>query len=183
VGFAYAEPASYTFAVDVTGYLGTRYDVMSPKLLASVSGANLARVPIALHVDRGPVANVAVGVDALVADDMSVAAGFFTNFTGAPPLDVNKAGALTASSSRLSRVNMLGGSLSMGFHGRFSVTRIGFTGSTGYGDVVKPTEPDVRFLEQGPPLVATEQWQTLVYLFVSSTFRFGEESSGRDYTL
>ncbi len=180
LGFAFTEPASYTVAVDVTGWLPASYDVISDKLLENVA---VTRVPVPLHVDRDAVLNVAVGVDALLSDDLSLAVGAFTNFTGAPPLDVDKSGALLPSSSRLSRVNMIGGSLSLGFHGQFSVTRIGLTGSAGYGDIVSPAAPDARFLQEGPPLVKDSEAQTLIYLFWSSTFRFGEESSGRDYTL
>ena len=180
VAFAFTEPAGYTLALDVTGHLGTSYDVISPALLGTVA---VARVPVPLHVDRGPVANVAVGADVLLSDDLSLAVGAFTNFTGAPALVLDGKGALSAKSSRLSSVSLFGGSLSLGFHGEFSVTRVGFTGSTGYGDVVEPAAPDARFLDGGPPLRAVQATQTFLYLFVATTFRFGEESSARDYTL
>jgi hypothetical protein len=78
---------------------------------------------------------------------------------------------------------MVGGSLSLGFHGRFSTSRIGVTGSTGAGDVVVPQPPDARFLDGAPPLRVVRTSETLLYVFVSSTFRFGEESSARDYQL
>lgn len=180
LAFAFTEPASYTVAIDVVGHLPARYDVISPDLLGAVT---VARVPVPLHVERGPVVNLAVGVDALLSDDLSVAAGAFTNFSGAPELIVDDDGALLPQSSRLSRVQMLGGSLSLGFHGRFSVTRVGLTGSAGAGEIVQPAAPDARFLDDGPPLRAVHATQTLLYLFWSSTFRFGEESSARDYAL
>lgn len=180
LGAAFSEPASHTISVDVTGYLPASYDVVSSKLLGDVA---VASVPVVLHVERGLLANIAIGVDTLISDDLSLAAGVFTNFTAAPELLVDGDGALSGASSRLSRVHMLGGSLSLGFHGRFSVTRVGVTGSSGFGEIVQPSPPDVRFLENGPPLRAVEASQTLLYLFWSSTFRLGEESSERDYAL
>jgi hypothetical protein len=138
---------------------------------------------VPLRVETGYLANVAIGVDTLLSDDLSLGAGIFTNFTSAPALIVNEDGTLSAASSRLSRVHMLGGSLSLGFHGRFSVTRVGITGSSGFGEIVQPSPPDARFLDGGPPLRAREANQTLLYLFWSSTFRLGEESSERDYAL
>jgi hypothetical protein len=180
LGVAFSEPASYTVSVDVTGHLPASYDVVSQDLLGEVA---VARVPVPLRVETGYLANIAIGVDTLLSDDVSFGAGIFTNFTSAPALIVNDDGALSAASSRLSRVHMLGGSLSLGFHGRFSVTRVGITGSSGFGEIVQPTPPDARFLDGGPPLVAREANQTLLYLFWSSTFRLGEESSERDYAL
>lgn len=180
LAFAFTEPGSYTVAVDVTGHLPTSYDVISPELLGAVT---VARVPVPLRVERGAVANIALGVEALLSDDLSGAVGAFTNFSGAPELIVDEEGALLPQSSRLSRVQMIGGSLSLGFHGQFSVTRVGLTGSVGAGDVVQPSAPDLRFLDDGPPLRAVHATQTLLYLFWSSTFRFGEESRARDFTL
>ena len=180
LGVAFSEPASHTISFDITGYLPTSYDVVSQRLLGDVA---VASVPVVLRVERGLLANVAIGVDTLLSDDLSFAAGLFTNFTAAPELLVDADGALSGASSRLSRVHMLGGSLSLGFHGRFSVTRVGITGSSGFGEIVQPSAPDVRFLENGPPLRAVEANQTLLYLFWSSTFRLGEESSERDYAL
>lgn len=180
LGLAFSQPASHTFSVDVTGYLPTGYDVVPPALLNDVA---VASVPVVLRVDRGWLANIAVGVDTLINDDLSLAAGLFTNFAAAPELLVTSDGALAGASSRLSRVHMIGGSLSLGFHGRFSVTRVGLTGSSGFGEIVQPAAPDVRFLADGPPLRAVQANQTLLYLFWSSTFRFGDESSERDYAL
>lgn len=180
LGVAFSEPAAYTLSVDVTGHLPASYDVVSQGLLGEVA---VARVPVPLRVETGYLANVAIGVDTLLSDDLSLGAGIFTNFTSAPALIVDDDGALSAASSRLSRVHMLGGSLSLGFHGRFSVTRVGITGSSGFGEIVQPSKPDARFLDGGPPLQAVEANQTLLYLFWSSTFRLGEESSARDYAL
>ncbi len=180
IGVAFSEPAAYTVSVDVTGQLPATYDVVSQDLLGEVA---VARVPVPLRVETGYLANIAIGVDTLLSDDLSLGAGIFTNFTSAPALIVNDDGALSAASSRLSRVHMLGGSLSLGFHGRFSVTRVGITGSSGFGEIVQPSPPDARFLDGGPPLRAREANQTLLYLFWSSTFRLGEESSERDYAL
>jgi hypothetical protein len=180
LAFAWSEPASYTFAVDVVGYLPSSYDVLPSTALADVA---VARVPVPLHVERGALANVSIGCDVLLSDDVSVAAGAFTNLSGAPALLVDDSGNLRPESSRLSQVHMFGGSLSLGFHSQFSVTRVGLTGSAGAGDIVQPSSPDVRLLDDGPPLRATRETQTLLYLFVATTFRFGEESSARDYSL
>jgi long-chain fatty acid transport protein len=177
LGFAFTEPASYTISVDVSGHLPASYDAV-PAL-----SSNIANVPIPLHVDRGPVANIAAGVEGFVTDDISLACGAFTNFTGAPALTLDKNGDLTADSSRLSTVSMFGGSIAIGFHSKYTVTRIGFTGSTGTGALVEPTAPDARFLELGPPLHAINTQQTLLYFFVGGTVNLGDEGASRDYAL
>lgn len=178
LAIAFTEPGRFTIAADVTGHLGSTYDVFSAALLED---GVAARVPVSLRVERGPVANVAIGLESLVTDGLSVAVGAFTNLTSAPRLTLDDAGALKPDSSRLSHVHMFGGALSLGFHGAFDVTRVGLTGSAGAGDVVQPLAPDVRFLDGAPPLRAMRATQALVYLFLGSTFRIGEESSARDY--
>lgn len=179
LAFAYTEPGRFTVSFDVVGHLGAQYDVLSPELLEGVAAA---RVPVSLRVERAPVANAAAGLELFLSSDLSVAIGAFTNLTSAPELEVDGSGALKAESSRLSRVHMFGGALSVGFVGPYGVTRLGVTGSAGAGDVVQPLAPDVRLLDGAPPLQSTRATQALLYVFTSTTFSFGEQAPGRAYS-
>lgn len=182
LGIAWTEPGDVVIAADVVGHLPSSYEVVPVARLAQ-AGVVVDRVPIPLVVSRGPLANVALGVEKLVTDRFSVAIGGFTNLTAAPALAVDGAGFLRPGTSRLSNVHMIGGSLALGFWGAHNVARLGVTGSTGYGRIVVPSTPDERFGSGAPPLRAIEAVQTYVYVFWSSTFRFGEAGAPTDYSL
>ena len=78
---------------------------------------------------------------------------------------------------------MIGGSVAVGFFGEHSLSRLGVTGSTGFGDIVVPSGPDERYAQSAPPLRAQAAWQTVLYVFWSSSFRFGSGRSQRGFDL
>ncbi len=181
-GVAWLEPGDVTATFDVAASLPVHYEVVPVERLAA-QGIVVDRVPIPLDVRKNGVVNVAGGVEKMLSNELSVAVGLFTNLSAAPALQLDEAGSLRPGTSRLSNVNMFGGSFAVGLWGAHNVARLGVTGSTGAGQVVVPSSPDARFSGAGsPPLRAVDAVQTFVYVFWSSTFRFGDDAT-RDFTL
>ncbi len=175
VGVAFIQPADFTVSVDVIAYAPSSYVLLRPDEITG-DRSDYERIPIPLRVDRGPLVNAAVGVEKLLSSDIALSGGLFTNFSSADDLVTGAEGLLLAGGPRLSNVQMMGASLAVGFFQEHSLHRLGVTGSTGFGRVVIPAAPDARF-PGAPPLRAVEATQTFVYVFWSSSFRYGE---GRD---
>lgn len=180
-GIAFVEPASYTVSFDLIGYAPSSYWLVPPDVIAEV-GPRIERVPLPYEVVRGPMANAALGVEKLLTDQLSISVGGFTNFSAAPLLDTDDDGVLRTGSTRLSNVQMLGGSLALGFHGQHSLSRLGVTGSAGFGKVVQPSVDDA-FVERTPKLIAQDGVQGFIYVFWSSSFRYGDVPSARGFDL
>lgn len=180
-GVAFVEPGDYTVSADVIAYAPSSYEVLRRSEVVG-DRSDFERIPLPLRVDRGALANVAVGVEKLFGNDTSLAAGFFTNLSSADPLIVDDEGLLDPSSPRLSNVHMVGGSLSVGFFQEHSQHRLGVTGSTGFGKMVVPSAADATS-PGAPPLRAIDATQTYVYLFWSSSFRYGAGRKTRDLGL
>lgn len=179
VGVAFTQPADFTVSVDLVGYLPNSYSILEA---SEVFGdqAGLASIPIPLRAERGPLVNLNAGVEKLLTSNTSLSLGFFTNLSAAPEHELED-GDLTAASTRLSNVQMVGGALALGFFQKHSMHRLGVTGSTGFGRVVR-LSPDEE-LRGPPPLVPEDATQTFVYVFWSSSFRYGEDRLRRGFSL
>lgn len=176
VGVAFQEPGDFTVSADLIGYAPSSYVLLRPEEIAG-DRAGYERISTPLRVDRNPLLNAAIGFEKLLTNDFSLSAGVFTNFSSADKLIVNAGGLLARDSPRLSNVQMIGGSLALGFFQKHSLHRLGVTGSTGFGRIVVPAAPE-RDAIGAPPLRAVDATQTYLYVFWSSSFRYGE---GRDF--
>ena len=178
LGFAFHEPANFTLASDLILYGPSEYNIISNEVLEQPgAGARLSQVPIPLRIKRNPIANVCVGFEKLISSRVSVAFGAFTNLTSAEPLEYTTTGdtrILTSSSTRLSNVHMAGGSFSIGFFNDNSLSRLGVTGSAGVGETVVPLAPELRFGESSTSLQVIDAAESYIYIFWSSTFRYGK---------
>lgn len=182
IGMAYHQPKSFLVAVDVTGYAPSSYSLL-PNRLLNENAAQLTRVPIPLRIERGPVANINIGGEFVVTSEISVSAGIFTNFSGAPAIETDAEGYVTNASSRLSNLQMVGGSLAIALSGDQALHRIGITGSSGVGRIVEPAPVGTEVQGRLRPLQAVDASRSLVFLFWASTFQFGETSTGRGLAL
>jgi hypothetical protein len=111
---------------------------------------------IVRKVEREPVVNLNLGAEAIIDESWTVRAGLFTNFSSAP--------ALTRSAlPQLTRMNMYGASLSLGFQSEGYDITIGAMGSLGTG------EASVFHFDAGPE----EKWQPapteerVIYVFIA----------------
>lgn len=179
LGAAFVEPRDYTVSFDAVFYAPSNYELVPAGRIAG-----LEKIPTPLSIEREGIFNFAIGGERYLTSGFSISGGMFTNFSAAPRIDVDDEGFLTDTSSRLSNISMVGASLSIGLHTENVDSRLGVTGSVGYGLGVKPSPVEDRFAEQlGPPLIARNEGQAFVYVFWSSSFRHGVGGSRRRYAL
>jgi hypothetical protein len=180
VGGAFQQPGEYTFSVDVVAYAPTGYSLLRPGEIGGSGEAGLGRIPAPVDFSTGPLVNANMGFELLIASDVSLAIGGFTNFSAAvadAPVDD-----LLPSSARPTEVDMFGASLALGFFGDHSLHRLGVTGSFGAGKVTVPDPFSQDSLGQ-PVFSAVDETQAFLYVFWSSSFRYGEGRSRRDLSM
>ena len=200
IGLAYSKPRDFTVSIDASLHAPTRYQLVAdhcsvpssvlPDLAAScelLGGQwHEAALPdevqrrslLPLQVDRIANVNFNVGIEKTFSRQISVGAGAFTNFSSARPFDVDAHGQLTSLSTQLSSVDHYGVTLSLGFFGAYSLSRLGVMAMYGSGETARPVSPTERLSDiakLGMEPVPTHEY--LVYLFWSSTLRFTEEST------
>jgi thiamine-phosphate pyrophosphorylase len=164
IGAAWIVPHRWTVSGQLTGHLGTSYDRFSvDRLIAQ-------RLRLQDHIERSPVVDLNVGGEYLLNQEFSLAAGFFTDRTGAPAFDVRPDGTLAPGSSRQPRVSLYGGTLTLGMIGQHSITRLGMSFAYGSGEDAAPNDPTGIIDATGfrpQPLK-----QLFLYVFLASTFRY-----------
>jgi hypothetical protein len=114
-------------------------------------------------VTRRGVLNVNAGFEWLIAGKWPVRAGLFTNLSSAPDLSASAAG--------LERVDILGGTLSVGYQFSSFTLNFGFLGSAGWG---KAQAYDLR--GGASPYVEREARYELFYFFLSGAQRIVTET-------
>lgn len=129
-----------------------------------------SRLTIATEIERRPVLNLNAGFETMVTQDLSVAFGFWTNFSSAPEIE-GPVGA-TFEADRLPDIDAYGGSMVLGFHGEHTLTRAGFTVTYGAGDDVISRSQELRPFGDQRELRKIELSQLLFFFFLSSTFMY-----------
>ncbi len=155
LGVAYAAARRFTMSCDLIATAGVDYERLEfadPQLQASMQ--------LVTRVHRLPVVDVACGGEWLFHPKLSIALGAFTNRSSAPePSREDSTG------PQLPHVDLYGGTVTVGYFGDYSLTRIGVavSGGSGTGSVWDPS---------------SRGWQPegvtrlLAHLFVASTFRY-----------
>ena len=195
LGFAYVRPVDYTITLDVSLYAPTHYELVADRCQVdyvsevtplcallqdgatdrTVSERVQRQSPIPIVVDRQPTANLNIGAEKLLRGDLSIGLGLFTDLSSAPDYQVDDDGNLTPDSTRVSNVDHFGATFSVGYFGAHSLSRIGLSGVFGTGQRARATNPGSRFIETADLKVRPVNTQEfMVYLFWSSTFRYGE---------
>jgi long-subunit fatty acid transport protein len=161
LGAAYVLVHEVTVAADVTGFWPTSYHRLEFKE-SDVEHA----ITLPLDVQRNLVVNFALGAEWRFHENWSVAGGLYTDRTSAPDLHPDANGQLGAAGrNALSHVDLYGGSIAFGFLSDHSLTRVGFSAVTGWGQ-------DVHFSASAATWVVQPTRETLAYVFISSTFRY-----------
>ena len=163
LGVARVEPQRWTLSGQVTFHAGTSYDRFDmPQALAD-------RLRVQDHVERSPVLDLNAGGEYLLSPEWTIAAGLFTDHSGAQGLDAQANGILRAGSSRLPNLNAYGGTLTMGMIGNHSISRLGMSIAYGSGEEAVADETG--------GIASTTYQRTVVhqlflYFFLASTFRY-----------
>jgi hypothetical protein len=124
------------------------------------------RMTLTTEIERRLVLDLAVGFETMVASDVSVAFGFWTDFSSAPPIE----GPIDR--DRLPDIDAFGGSMLLGLHGEHTLTRAGLSFTYGSGDDVIAQNQELRPIGAAGEFHQIELQQLLVFFFVSSTFMY-----------
>ncbi|NMC70290.1 MAG: hypothetical protein GYA57_09520 [Myxococcales bacterium] len=106
------------------------------------------------RVSRRGVLNINFGFECTIAEKWPLRAGAFTNFSAAPSLAPGAAG--------LERIDIVGGTFSLGYHFEGFTLNFGFLGSIGWG---RAQAFDISGV--GDPFVQRDARQELFYFFLS----------------
>jgi hypothetical protein len=195
LGVAYVRAVDYTITLDLSLYAPTHYELVADRCQVDyvgevtplcallqrgateqvVSDTVRRQSPIPIVVDRRPTANLNLGAEKLLRGDLSFGLGLFTDLSSAPDYQVDADGNLTADSTRVSNVDHFGATFSLGYFGAHSLSRLGVSGVFGTGERARATNPGSRFIETADLQVRpVETQEFMIYLFWSSTFRYGE---------
>ncbi|MEM6732270.1 MAG: hypothetical protein AAF658_11995 [Myxococcota bacterium] len=161
LGIAYSEPFGFTVSADVSAHLPVDYELLD------IDDASIRqRLPFNPSVERRAVVNFNAGVEYLLIREVSVAAGFFTNFSSAPPIGAEP------TEDQLPNVDLYGLTLALGYFGEFTLSRLGVQFSGGTGDDVIPESDIARLVDGDLSFRRVDFSQTFFYVFLSSTFRY-----------
>lgn len=166
-GIAYELPGLLLASADLSFHFGQGYRLF--KLPAAHQDLQSA-ITFQSRITREPVLNFNLGTEFKLLDWLTLAGGFFTNFSSAPSIP----GALGSLQDRdwLPKVNTYGASLVVGFLDEHTITRVGLNMSYGSGADVVPIYEGLNALGTLPGLVKIKTRRMSAYVFVSSTFRY-----------
>jgi long-chain fatty acid transport protein len=164
LGVAKVRAHRWTLSGQATFHAGTSYDrfQLPPEVQA--------RLRLQTHVDRNPVLDLNLGGELLLRPDVSLALGLFTDRTSAPELVALADGTIKPGTSRLSHIDVYGGTATLGLIGRHSITRAGLSFGYGSGEDAVASDPSGILDAQGYTRASVKQ--LFLYLFLASTFRY-----------
>ena len=164
VGAAKVVPHRWTLSGQLTFHAPESYDrfVLPPDIKS--------RLRLQTHVERSPVLDLNLGGEYLIDKDWSFALGAFTDFSSAPSLQTLPDGTIVPGTSRLTNVNLYGGTATLGMIGQHSISRFGMSIAYGTGEDAVPNDPSGIFDAQGYTRASVRQ--LFLYFFLASTFRY-----------
>lgn len=162
IGANYQKKYRYTLSMDMSVHGPVSYNIIH------VADEYRNRLPFDPHIERKTVVNFNLGGEYLIVREVSVAGGFFTDFSSAPAIAAHPKG------DQPPNVNLLGLALSLGYFGEHTLSRLGVVYSFGQGhDVIPEGGTDIqRLLAKNPTFSRVEYFQSFFYVFLSSSFRY-----------
>lgn len=163
LGIARHVDKSYTVSADLSGHLGTSYDLVTN--IPNGSGLEtLLPFPTAIH--RRPVLNLNLGGEYYFSPDWSVSAGAFTDFSSA---DKIPAAPLAVQSPD---VDLYGLTASLAWSSEHTENRLGASYSFGTGKTVTPTSDIARLTQESQSFARQTYSQSFFYVFLASSFKY-----------
>ena len=162
-GLSYVERYKFTIAADATYNFPVHYSLIYG---GGIDQSLTDRLPFPATVDRKGVLNFNVGAEFLIIREVSVAGGVFSDYSSAPSIPANPG------QTMLPHVNLLGGSIALGYFGEHSISRLGILYSAGSGEDVVPSQEIAPSAGPKQPVQRAPYAQSFFYVFVSSTFRY-----------
>ena len=178
-GANYSMRRRFTISTDVSIHLPVCYDLI--KVKNEQSGCDSSDIiaadslfPFVKTIERKTVVNVNLGMEWLVIPEVSVAWGFYTDFSSAPKIRDDNDWAQVRQSPN---VDLFGMSVALGYFGEHSLSRVGLMYSFGQGeDVVENDQVSAIVASQldssAYQFEKVKYFQSFMYFFISSTFRY-----------
>lgn len=177
VGASYTLPYKFTVSADASYHLPVSYSLISPAAAdQSAYDGIKTRLPFDPDVTRKGVLNFNLGSEFLIIREVSIAGGFFTDFTSAPVIPDQPL------RNQPPHVNLFGMAMSIGYFGTHTLSRVGVVYSFGRGssanqrcaaavDASQTCDVD-RVLSGAQEFEKSDYSQSFFYVFLSSTFRY-----------
>ncbi len=162
-GASYAEPQKYTFSADLSYHWPVNYKLIG---LGDISEDLRNSLPFTNDVQRNAVMNANIGAEFLVIKEVSVAGGFFSDFSTAAKIPEKP------TSQQLPKIDLLGVTMALSYAAEHSLSRLGFVYSFGAGHDVLPENDLDRLVHAEPEYQRVDYVQSFFYVFLSSTFRY-----------
>lgn len=163
IGVARHVPRSYTIAADVSGHLGTSYNLVTN----IPSGTNLENLlPFPTNIKRSPVVNANVGGEYYLSTDWVLAAGAFTDFSTAAKVPGAPTGVVSPD------VDLYGLTASVAWSSEHTENRLGASYSFGTGKTVTPASDIARLTQESQSFVSQTYSQSFFYVFLASSFKY-----------
>ena len=160
-GVSYSPKYRYTVSADVSIHFPVSYRLLD------VPGTLDEQLPFNSRIKRNLVVNFNVGAEYLMIREVSVAAGYFTDYSSADRIGE------TLTTDMQPHVNLSGLTMALGYFGKHSLSRLGVVYSFGNGyDVIPTSGDDERLLSGSQGYTRVNYFQSFFYMFLSSTFRY-----------
>jgi long-chain fatty acid transport protein len=174
LGASYSSPYKFTISADASYHLPVSYSLIAPNAADQPAYDGIkSRLPFNPDVTRKGVLNFNLGAEFLIIREVSIAGGFFTDFTSAPDIPENP------SKNQPPHVNLFGMSMSIGYFGTHTLSRVGLLYSFGSGSSTNlrcgannQTCDVDRVLSGAQDFNKSAYSQSFFYVFLSSTFRY-----------
>ncbi len=163
IGVARHVDRVYTIAADVSGHLGTRYDLVT-NIPNDTNLAQLLPFPTSIH--RSPIVNVNVGGEYHFAPDWAVAAGAYTDFSTAQRIPDAPRRVQSPD------VDLYGLTGSLAWSTEHTENRLGASYSFGTGKTVTPSSDIARLTQDTQSFVSQTYSQSFFYVFLASSFKY-----------
>ena len=178
-GANYSMCHRFTLSADVSVHLPVCYDLI--RVDENVNGCESEEIqeadtlfPFVKTVRRQAVVNANLGVEWLLIPEVSIAWGFFTDFSSASKIREDDEWSKVRQSPD---VDLYGMSFALGYFGEHSLSRVGLMYSFGAGhDVVEKDQISAVVSSQldsnAYQFKKVKYFQSFMYFFISSTFRY-----------
>jgi hypothetical protein len=179
VGASYSWPYKFTLSVDGSYHFPVSYSLIKVGAGDQATYDSIrSRLPFDPDITRNGVFNLNLGAEFLIIREVSIAGGFFTDFSSAPDIPESP------TRNQAPHVNLMGMSMSIGYFGTHTLSRVGLLYSFGTGHDVLPacasgtsdsstTACDVDRVLSGVRQFSQSKYsQSFFYVFLSSTFRY-----------
>ncbi|MBN1960924.1 MAG: hypothetical protein JW841_08250 [Deltaproteobacteria bacterium] len=166
-GISFIQKYKFTLSLDISFHAPVSYSLIRPNANDAERFQSFrSRLPFDPDISRRAVVNFNLGAEFLIIREVSIAGGFFSDFSSAPRIAKSPIG------DQAPDVDLFGMSVSIGYFGQHTLSRLGVMYSLGTGYDVIPESDIDRLTEGQQAFRRVAYFQSFFYVFLSSTFRY-----------